>query len=123
MSIQHPTNTNNAEQTDAAGTTVDFDLETVLVIALESDLGNTLSLNEVSIDALKAFPNPIKVGNELVLKGKIISNVKLYTMSGDLLLNKDYMDTNKIYLSVQNLNTGLYLLKVNDKQVIKISVY
>ena len=123
MSIQHPTNTNNAEQTDAAGTIVDFDLETVLVVALESDLGDTLSLNEVSIDDLKAFPNPVKVGTELVLKGKTISNVKLYSMSGDLILNKDYMETNRAYLNFHNLNTGLYLLKVNDKQVIKISIY
>ncbi len=122
MSIQHPSSSNNAGQIDAAGNVVSFDVETVLVLALESDLGDTLSLNEISIDDFTAFPNPIEVNKEFIIKGNSINNVKLYSINGKLLKDDNYINMNRISISFEDIKSGLYLLKINNKKTIKLLI-
>ena len=60
MAIQHRGNANSANQLEAGGDIIDFNMATVLVIALEVSLGATLDLdNNLSINTFEVYPNPV----------------------------------------------------------------
>ena len=122
MSIQHPNVGNTASQTDAAGNTVDFDKGTTLVISLEENLG-TLSVKDISLNIkTKLLPNPLDASKKLVIKGREINNVKMFSILGKKLLEKDYNSLSEIELNLDDLNSGLYLFKINDAQTAKLII-
>ncbi|WP_418603917.1 alkaline phosphatase PhoX [Hwangdonia sp.] len=123
MSIQHPDPGNAANQVDAAGNTVDFDKGTSLVIALSENLGSALSVEDENFDdGFTFYPNPIKSSKNLIIKGKQINNIKLYAISGKKLLDVDYNDLNEVTLNLKDIQSGLYLFKVNDKAASKLVI-
>lgn len=67
-----------------------------------------------SISKLSAFPNPTdKILNIInPVNGSNIVNV--YDMSGKLVLNKSFSNTNNISINVESLPKGIYIYKVGD---------
>ncbi|GAA4899234.1 hypothetical protein GCM10023311_25590 [Flaviramulus aquimarinus] len=106
---------NNANQLDAAGNTVNFNTGTTLVVSLKDNLG-TLSVDKSSLsNNFNIYPNPLKSSRPLIIQGKQINNIKLYSILGKQLLDMKYNGLNTVNLNLKSFNSGLYLLKVNDK--------
>jgi len=123
LSIQHPDVGNAANQTDAAGNTVNFDKGTSLVIALSENLGTALSIEDEDYnDDFTFYPNPLKSSKDLIIKGNQINNVKLYSILGKKVFDVDYKDLNEVKLSLKKMPSGLYLIKVNDKETSKLVI-
>ena len=122
MSIQHPNPINNANQMDAAGNEVDFNKGTTLVIALSENLGTPLSVETETLNRFIIFPNPLNLSRNLMIKGNIINNIKLYSILGEKLLDVDYNNLNEVELDLKNINSGLYLLKINNKATFKMII-
>lgn len=123
MSFMAPNPTNVANQSDAAGNIVNFDKGTSLVIALSGNLGTSLSADEKEFDkAYTYYPNPLKSSKDLIIKGESIYNIKLYSILGKKLLDIDYKDLNEVTLNLNDIQSGLYLFKVNDKEASKLVI-
>ncbi len=123
MSIQHPADTNIANQTDAGGQTVNFDKGTTLVIALSENLGNSLSVENKNFDGdFMVFPNPLGASRNLIIKGKPINNIKLYSVLGKMVLDYDYNKTHTVELNLKQFNSGIYFLKINEKSTSKLVI-
>jgi len=124
MSIMHPDNTNNANQTDADGKVVLFDKGTTVVLALAENLGTVLSIPEpdLYLDKVYAIPNPINYEKEVLIKRDHINNIKLFSIQGKLLLNNSYRDVNEVPLSLNKFTSGIYILKINDRQTAKLII-
>lgn len=82
----------------------------------------TLSATEISVtnsDDLKVYPNPV-VANLLYLKGTNLSKVKdvrIFDVSGKLMMSEHHPFRDKNYLNVQKLKSGVYLLQAGEKTV------
>lgn len=79
--------------------------------------------NEASI---LAFPNPLKKGQTLCLSHIFTKKTKvmIFNFSGQLVFEDSFENTNIIRLNDLNLNTGIYLLKINDAlKLKKIIIY
>ncbi|MBC3758925.1 DUF839 domain-containing protein [Hyunsoonleella sp. SJ7] len=123
MSIQHPSGTNMAGQVDVAGNTYDFELGTTLVVALNSDLGTSLSIDEIgNTNEFKFYPNPINLSKKLHIEGNSIHSVELYTIQGKQVLNNSFNGLSKVELDLKTIAIGTYLLTVNQKEVAKLVV-
>lgn len=124
MSIMHPTDTNNANQTDAEGNLVLFDKGTSIVMSLAENLGVPLSVSEFELNPNKiyAYPNPIGINREIVIKKNHIKNIKLFTIQGKLLVDKFYNNVDEASLQLDKVTPGLYLLKVNNQQSLKVLI-
>jgi secreted PhoX family phosphatase len=123
MSIQHPDSGNAANQTDAAGKVVSFSKGTTLVIALKGNLGTTLSTEFKIKDSKARFsPNPLESSKNLIIHGKQIRNVKVYSVLGKMIIDENYNTTNRVELNLKNLNSGLYLVKINNQETSKLIV-
>lgn len=115
--------TNNANQIDAAGVSVDFNTGTTLVVALKENLGTALSVEDRSSNLpFSIYPNPLRSSRQLMIKGNRISNIKLYSVLGKMLLNKQYNTQNQIELNLKNFNSGSYILKINEKITSKLII-
>ncbi len=125
MSIQHPLSSNSANQLDASNSIISFNKGVVLVVALKENLGQTLSLNEVTNVSEKAvlFPNPISLGNNKVnIKGAGINEVEIYSIQGQILYQKTFNNNTNPYLELSDLPAGIYFVNINDNQTIKLVV-
>ena len=124
LSIQHPSSANNANQSDIEGNTLSFSKGISLVIALQENLG-TLSIddfNEAEND-IAIFPNPVTYTNEIFIKSKKpIENVKLYSIQGRLLLEKNYNGLSETYVNLENVTSGMYILLVNNTKSVKLII-
>ncbi|MDD4395754.1 MAG: C25 family cysteine peptidase, partial [Bacteroidales bacterium] len=65
-----------------------------------------------SDNTLKIYPNP--VNEKLIIEGKNISKIAVYSTIGTLVYQTDVKD-NKIVLNVNNWSNGIYFLKVTNK--------
>ena len=91
--------------------------------SVNSNRIGSVGLNEISKNAIIAFPNP---ANDQVTIKNLASNEQLevYSMDGRLMYNTSNT-TSTVVISTSSWNAGLYLLYVNDgknKRVGKISV-
>ncbi|MDG1730849.1 MAG: DUF839 domain-containing protein [Algibacter sp.] len=115
MSIQHPNNTNNGNQMDAAGNSVNFNTGTTLVVALKENIGSALAVKDKNRNqSFSIFPNPLKSSRQLTIKGSQIITIKLYSVLGKMLLDNTYNGPNEVELNLKNLNSGIYVLKINE---------
>jgi hypothetical protein len=74
-------------------------------------------IEDVVANQLRIFPNPAK--EELFIKSDLpVKNVKIYTLSGDLLISKDNFNEK---ISVSALPHGVYLLKVHTDKGVAVS--
>lgn len=123
MSVQHPDAGNVANQVDAAGDMISFSKGITLVIALKENLGTALSTKQVNFDnKMSMFPNPIESTGQLVIKGKEIHNIKLYSVLGKKLLDTDYNALNEVKINLKNTNPGLFILKINNSITYKLII-
>jgi len=124
LSIQHPSDTNNANQTDIEGNVLSFSKGISLVVALQENLG-TLSItdfNEVENDMV-IFPNPVADTNEIFIKSKKpIETIKLYSIQGRLLLEKNYNGLSETGVNLENITSGIYILLVNNTKSVKLII-
>ncbi len=123
MSFMAPNPTNVANQADAAGNMVDFNKGTTLVIARSENLGSSLSVVDKDLNkAFDFFPNPLESSKSLIIKGKQINNAKVYSILGEKVLDKDYNGLNEVKLNFKSIKSGLYLIKINDKETSKLII-
>lgn len=82
------------------------------------------AVNDIeSNESISIFPNPVNKNLNLsIANAKSINNlnVKLYNISGQVVLNNSYKNPeNEISLSVENLSAGTYIVEVsNDENII-----
>ncbi|MDB9960671.1 DUF839 domain-containing protein [Oceanihabitans sp.] len=115
MSIQHPDAANLANQVDAAGDIIDFNKSISFAIALQDNLGETLSINNIEENDIKVYPNPLynyKLLN--ISSAQVIKTVKLFSIDGRLIMEKKFTNLLKVELNLDSLISGMYLLKIND---------
>lgn len=123
MSFMAPNTGNLANQMDAAGNTVNFNTGTTLVVALNENLGTSLSIDEIGENnEFKFYPNPIDFSKKLNIEGDSIHSVELYTIHGKQVLNNSFNGLSKVELDLKTITIGTYLLTVNQKEVVKLVV-
>lgn len=85
-------------------------------------LSQNLSINEIEKSDFKIYPNPVKDILHLSSKlGRL--NVEIYDVQGKLILSKKIEKNvirNHFEIDVSRLNTGIYLLIIDNKIVSKI---
>jgi len=120
MSIQHPNGTNNAAQIDAAGNTTNFNVGTTLVIALNENLGDTLSNPEANLDNnISVYPNPSEGIFNFELKRTFSNvNVSVYNLFGQSILDKELNSTDTISLDLSDKPTGVYFVKIESNNTL-----
>lgn len=85
--------------------TVDDEEEiTVLLVSNES-------VGEINMGSFSLYPNP---ANNMVTieSGSIINQVEIYNITGKLILNKTGIKDTKTSISLDKMNTGLYLVNI-----------
>ena len=122
LSIQHPSGSNNANQLDAAGNTLDFDRSTSLVMALEENLGETLNTENIELANLSVFPNPVDKDGLLRIKGIEVNRIALYSMTGARVYEERFEGQNQIEIKLKNVQPGMYFCQINDENFIKLLV-
>ncbi len=120
MSVQHPNVGNTAGQLDAAGNEYNFELGTTLVISVADNLGLTVDNYELYPNKTYVFPNPSIASDEMVIKSSDIENIKLFDMQGRLLMDKTYNRESDVIFKRNHLPTGIFLLQINDSELIKL---
>ncbi|MBT8254697.1 MAG: DUF839 domain-containing protein [Bacteroidia bacterium] len=122
LSIQHPSSSNAANQTDADGQVVDFDKGTTLVMALADDLGETLSLNGNEQTVYSIHPNPVSTNEMIEITGKNIEKVSWFDVNGKLIFERKYDREQRVELNLNGLSSGFYFCRINDRKTVKILV-
>lgn len=84
----------------------------------------TVKINNVNSKSRSiAIPTIVENGGVVQVQGSEINNLKLYDLNGRLILQKSYSDkNNNATLTIPELLKGLYLIRVNDGESIKIIV-
>ncbi|HZW63827.1 MAG TPA: MopE-related protein [Flavobacteriaceae bacterium] len=85
----------------------------------DGEIDNTLGLDTVEANAVTYFPNPID--KNLTLKtSRLISEVKIYNILGQCVLDKSYEMTNQLILNLETLPKGTYFVKLNASGASKV---
>ncbi len=76
-------------------------------------------INNIRNKTVNVFPNPVinEYVNIKLLNNDELSKVRVYNISGQLILDINQFDSNKIYLG--NLQPGVYFMKVNTSVISK----
>ncbi len=78
---------------------------------------NTSDINNIAVDQLKIFPNPVQ--NELFIKSDLlIEKVEIYSLTGELLILENNFDEK---ISVATLPKAIYVLKVYTDRGVSVS--
>jgi secreted PhoX family phosphatase len=116
MSIQHPLNTNVANQVDASGAIIDFNKSISFVVALQDNLGQTLSLSGIEEKNIKVYPNPLYNDKLLnISSDEVIKTIKLFSIDGRLIMEKKYPGLVKVELKLEAFLSGIYVLRINEE--------
>lgn len=60
--------------------------------------------------------------DSLIVKGDYIETIKLFSLSGTLLLEKHYEGVNEINLNLSRLSSGFYFININRTVVKKLII-
>ena len=93
---------------DAAGN-VSGNSNTETITTLQID---TTNLNEVYFKSLKVFPNPTTSNSIQIVSDASFSDVKMYSVLGELVRYKKGLKTN--YIELKGLEKGIYILKISS---------
>jgi len=74
-----------------------------------TEVGVSLSIDEVEISDLKVYPNPVK--DIINISGKEILNVEVFTLQG----KKLFAPYSNNQINISNLAQGVYILKIDSK--------
>ncbi|WP_299554592.1 alkaline phosphatase PhoX [Seonamhaeicola sp.] len=123
MSFMAPNATNDSNQIDAAGNSIDFNKGTTLVIALSSNLGSSLSTDDISGLETSVSPNPLDPSiQNLRVSANSINRIRLYTLQGQQLLDQSFNGLSSTDIELKNYKSGIYLLQVNDQKATKLVI-
>jgi secreted PhoX family phosphatase len=124
MSVMHPDNMNDANQTDVEGNALDFNKDTALVIALNENLSQVLSNNTITDDEQKIliYPNPKNENSALTIKRKEISSIEIFNSLGQQVFVDTYNKQPEVNLDLIFLNTGVYTIQINSNENIKLLI-
>ncbi|MCR8668975.1 T9SS type A sorting domain-containing protein [Aestuariibaculum sp. M13] len=91
--------------------------------------GNTATLstqNSEIKNTYSLYPNPLNGKSfKVTLNGSSVGskiNIKIYSILGKEVFNQNFVPTSKTIEVNQNLNSGIYIVKVNDKATSKLIV-
>ncbi len=77
-----------------------------------------------SLDAAKLFPNPVKrSGKEVELVAHNIRYVEIFDSTGKLMFTRDHTGKNVMLLPTNNLAVGMYLVRINRNETLKLIVH
>ncbi len=122
LSIQHPSGSNNANQLDAAGNTVNFDKGTSVVVALSENLGETLEVDAFETEEFSIYPNPVNRDDKLIIRGVGVYQIRLFSLEGKQLFNRNFIGQRGMEISMNSLSAGMYFCQVNQERPIKIII-
>ena len=78
---------------------------------------SALGLDEENLTDVKFYPNPLN-GNKLYIDANQELNIEIFNILGKRIIS-DEVNSNKNYLNLSNLNSGIYLIKIsNNNQTI-----
>ena len=99
------------------------DIERGLFIVRESNSPLNVSNNN-NEQSFSVYPNPTTDAFTVIAnKAYPINNLKIYNISGQLILHQEDLNINSKKINMNNLSRGLYLLKINNsitKKIIKL---
>jgi len=76
--------------------------------------GNSpVSSNEISLEDLKIFPNPVSDILQIESKDQSILNVELFNSQGQVLTQASIKDVHAISMKTDSLEKGIYFLKIH----------
>lgn len=73
-----------------------------------------LSTNEVSVTEFSIYPNPAKTNITIQSQNSPVSQVEIYNVLGQRVLNSDFSETTSANIDISGLNSGMYLVKINN---------
>ena len=76
----------------------------------------TLAIKEFNASTVSVFPNPTAGQLEINSEINLISKIEMYSISGKRIITIDDFSTKQSTISLQELESGMYLLKVYDNQ-------
>ncbi|MFL1012844.1 T9SS type A sorting domain-containing protein [Flavisericum labens] len=80
---------------------------------------NTLDLQKNN--HFKLYPNPLGASRTLMVSGhELIHNIKIYSILGKELLNKNFENIKAAELNLKALNTGVYLVQINNERTSRL---
>lgn len=68
------------------------------------------------------YPNPLNINKTLNIKGIILESVEIYSISGLKVYEQDYDNVDAAELNLISLNSGIYLVKINQNIIRKLIV-
>ncbi|GAA4814733.1 hypothetical protein GCM10023330_23200 [Litoribaculum gwangyangense] len=72
------------------------------------------------LSAVKVYPNPAKDSFTIALNKVSVAKVKIYNVLGKLIYQKETNDNNVEIKTDQMFNSGLYLIKIEDKETNRV---
>ena len=69
----------------------------------------------------KLYPNPLRESRVLTVSGsKTIQNIKIYSVLGKQLINSNFEKVKSAELNLKSINTGIYLVQINNKKTTRL---
>ena len=81
--------------------------------------GNNVGIEEFSNMKVNIYPNPAK--NKVMIKSNDIFNYKIIDLSGEIVMSGDN-NTSAIEVDIDHLNSGVYFVKINNKENYKLII-
>jgi hypothetical protein len=78
------------------------------------NIDESLTVKDTSLKTLKVFPNPASDLLQLQFKSKVIGTAQVFDIRGRRMLHQSLASKSSI-LNISNLQSGLYLLKIDTK--------
>ena len=74
------------------------------------------SVKKLKSNDVKIYPNPItdKININIANQDLRSVNIKLYNISGEIIMSDNYSNLNNIIISTENLEEGIYFLSINN---------
>ncbi|WP_347373433.1 choice-of-anchor B family protein [Aequorivita sp. Q41] len=94
----------------ASGNIVISDINRGLFIVRDSTLG----LNDTSAATFAVFPNPAEDLVNITSKSEPITNVQIYNVLGQKVLDKNFTESFSENINITTLQAGTYVLKINS---------
>jgi uncharacterized repeat protein (TIGR01451 family) len=92
----------------------------IITNTVQTEIIETLSTNEFSVNTMKVFPNPTHKNLVINSSKETISIIEIHDISGKLLLSFNDINSLTKTINLSKLNQGLYMMRVNENQVYKI---
>lgn len=83
-------------------------------------LGQSVGIESIQVNSIQIFPNPTTYFVNIISENNLIYNVRLYSISGEILIAKRF-DQKSVDLNITELVNGIYILEIelDDNKLIK----